>query len=180
MFMQAAEEIEKLRYPAGRFEFGKHYTFENTKRSIDRLKDFPQSLEDFFRNFKKENLNKTYRDGGWTALQLFNHLVDVYINAYMRTKWLLAEQDAILKPYNENECAKLADSKYKNVEDSIMLIKFLFDRWLFLLESLPQEIFNKTIYHPEYKVTISLHELVAMYEWHGYHHLAHLKIINGN
>ena len=52
------------------------------------------------------------------------------------------------------------------------------NRWIFILKSLPAESFNKTIFHPEYKVTLSLHEIVAMYAWHAFHHLAHLKIIN--
>jgi type I restriction-modification system DNA methylase subunit len=174
------EKLEQLRYPTGRFEFGKQYSYEETLQSIERLKSFPKSLNEVFINFKKENLNKTYRNGGWNAKQLSNHLVDVFINAYMRTKWLLTEEQSSLKPYNENECAKLADSEYENIHDSIALLQLLMNRWIFLLESLPAESFDKTIFHPEYKVTLSLHEIVAMYAWHGFHHLAHLQIINSN
>lgn len=172
------EILEQLRYPTGRFEFGKQYSYEETLQSIERLKSFPKSLNEVFINFKKENLNKTYREDGWNAKQLFNHLVDVYINAYMRTKWLLTEEQSVLKPYDENESAKLADSEFENIEDSILLLQLLMNRWIFILKSLPAESFNKTIFHPEYKVTLSLHEIVAMYAWHGFHHLAHLKIIN--
>jgi type I restriction-modification system DNA methylase subunit len=174
------EKLERLRYPTGRFEFGKQYSYEETLQSIEKLKTFPKSLNEVFINFKKENLNKTYREGGWNAKQLFNHLVDVFINAYMRTKWLLTEEQSILKPYNENECAKLADSEYENIHDSITLLQLLMNRWIFILQSLPAESFNKTIFHPEYKVTLNLHEIVAMYAWHGFHHLAHLEIVNSN
>ncbi len=174
------DKLERLRYPTGRFEFGKDYNYEETLQSIERLKSFPKSLNEVFINFKKENLNKTYREGGWNAKQLFNHLVDVFINAYMRTKWLLTEEQSSLKPYSENECAKLADSEYESIQDSITLLQLLMKRWIFILQSLPAESFNKTIFHPEYKVTLSLHEIVAMYAWHGFHHLAHLEIINSN
>src|SRR5690348_4994074 len=88
------EKLERLRYPTGRFEFGKQYTYEETLQSIERLQNFPKLLNVVFINFKKENLNKTYRKGGWNAKQLFNHLVDVFINAYMRTKWLLTEKQS--------------------------------------------------------------------------------------
>ena len=87
--------MNNYRYPTGRFEFGKQYSYEETLQSIERLKSFPKSLNEVFINFKKENLNKTYREDGWNAKQLFNHLVDVYINAYMRTKWLLTEEQSV-------------------------------------------------------------------------------------
>ena len=174
------QNIEDLQYPTGKFEFGKHYTYEETRAAIERLESFPKSLNDFFIGFKKENLDKTHRENGWNALQLLNHLVDVYINAYMRTKWLLTEEQSTLKAYNQNECAKLADSTYENIRDSITLLQLLIQRWIFLLQSLPAKSFNKIIYHPEYKITLNLHEIVAMYSWHGFHHLAHLKIINCN
>ena len=52
-----AQNIEHLKYPTGKFQFGKQYTYAETLQSIERLKSFPQSLQDLFNDFKKENLN---------------------------------------------------------------------------------------------------------------------------
>lgn len=111
---------------------------------------------------------------------VINHLIDVYLNAYLRTKWLLTEKNATVKPYDENEFSKLADSTYEDVDSTLLVLKLIMKRFIYLLRSLPVENFDMSIYHPEYNEHYNLHKLIDMYTWHGYHHLAHLEIIRNN
>lgn len=174
--MESHTTTLELQYPTGKFRDKEKYTFDETLHSIDRLEKLPNLYIELVGSIKNK-LNDTYRKDGWTGLQVINHSIDVYLNAYLRTKWLLTEKNSILKPYDENEFAKLADSIYEDIDSTLLLLKLVMKRFIFLLRSLPEESFNMTTYHPEYEKNYSLHKLIDMYTWHGYHHLAHLEII---
>jgi len=169
-------DIEKLKYPIGRFEYGKPYSYAETKSMIEEIKTLPSRLERIILSLSDDQLELSYRPGAWTARQLINHLGDVYINAYMRTKWLLTEDNPTIKTYDENACVALPYSTYMIIT-SLNIISNLIRRWVFLLKNVPEIDYKRSLYHPEYNVSICLSELVAMYAWHGNHHLAHLEII---
>jgi len=175
--MNPQNTISELQYPIGKFQPRDAYTIEQTQQSIENLEKLP-ALFIHISDQIKNKLDQTYREGGWNALQVINHLVDVYLNAYLRTKWLLSEKNATLKPYDQEAFALMDNGLYNDdVDTTLQLVKLLIERFIKLLQSLPEERFNESIYHPEYNITYSLHRLVAMYDWHGYHHLAHLQII---
>ncbi|HLG40390.1 MAG TPA: putative metal-dependent hydrolase [Chitinophagaceae bacterium] len=166
-----------LQYPVGKFQYGKNYTPEDIKQLISRIESFPRSLVNLLNDMPKEKMFLTYRKGAWTGLQLVNHFIDVYINAYLRTKWLLTEEGTTLKPYDQDACSLLPDSNYPYVEESLQHLAYLIRRWVYLLKSLDSFAFEKKIFHPEYELELSLSEMIAAYEWHARHHLAHLMII---
>ena len=170
-------EQEKLRYPTGRFKYGEKYTESDTSHAIKRISEFPEKLRQTISQIPKEKLNLTYRDEGWTGLQVINHLGDVYINAYMRTKWVLTEDRPALKPYDENGCSHLPDSFYSETDITLGILDNLIKRWVFLLRAIPPADFSREIYHPELQLFMRLDEVVATYAWHGYHHIAHLELI---
>ncbi len=174
--METISPVSELQYPIGKFQPRENYTYEQTLQSIDNISKLPALYSKLVDEIKNK-LYQTYREEGWTGLQVINHLIDTYINGIMRTKWLLAEENPDIKPYDEQEFSKLPDSTYENIEHTMQLLKLLIERWVFLLRSLPAESFTRTTYHPEYKEDYTLHKLIAMYDWHGYHHLAHLQII---
>jgi len=174
--METLSPVSELQYPIGKFQPRENYTMEQTLQSIENI----SKLADLYIKLVGEiehKLHHTYREGGWTGLQVVNHMVDAYMNGIMRTKWLLTEDNPDLKPYDEQEFSKLADSTYEHIGHSLQLLKLMTERWVFLLRSLPEESFLRRTYHPEYKEHYTLHKLIAMYDWHGYHHLAHLQII---
>jgi hypothetical protein len=45
-----------------------------------------------------------------------------------------------------------------------------------LLESLPADQFARTLLHPE-RGPMSLDDVLAMYEWHSRHHVAHVTAL---
>jgi hypothetical protein len=169
-------DIELLKYPIGRFQFGKKYSFAETNEAIEDIKRLPVKLERIMSLLTREQLDQSYRPGAWSARQLINHLGDVYINAYMRTKLLLTEDTPTIKPYNENAFALLPDSAYL-INVSLIIISNLIERWVLILCTIPESDYRRKLYHPESKIYIPLDELVIMYAWHGNHHLAHLGII---
>ena len=142
---------------------------------IDTIENFPGKLRQTVKGIKKDQLENTYREGAWTVRQLVHHIFDSHINAYMRCKLALTEDNPTIKPYNEKLWANLEDSKMP-ILVSITLLVNLHRRWTVLLRSMKEEDFKRTFFHPEYNSTVTLGELVNIYAWHGNHHLAHIQI----
>lgn len=168
-------EIEQLRYPIGQFEWGKEYTSEELQQFIKKLERFPQNLKKLVTGLTKDQLDTSYREGGWTIRQIVHHLFDSHMNAYTRFKLTLTEDTPTIKPYNEKLWAELEDSKTLDPEVSLMLIDQLHKRWTIILNNMTPEDFNLMFFHPEHGNVLALKEILAMYAWHCDHHYAHIQ-----
>jgi len=97
------------------------------------------------------------------------------MNAYIRFKLGLTEDNPTIKPYDQDEWAKLNDIKTLPINVSLTLLHALHQRIFAMLKSLGDDEWDRTVFHPEHKKKISLWELLGMYAWHGKHHVAHIK-----
>jgi hypothetical protein len=120
-----------------------------------------------------EQLDTPYRDGGWTVRQVVHHVPDSHMNAFIRTKLALTEVDPTIKPYDEKAWSVLADVRNTPIETSLVLLETLHERWNHLLRALSEADFSRTLVHPEHGPR-TLDWLVALYAWHGAHHVAHI------
>ncbi|TXD77775.1 YfiT family bacillithiol transferase [Algoriphagus ratkowskyi] len=167
-------DIELLKYPIGKFKKPQHISENMVKEAIDYLRLFPTYLEDTIQTFSDVQLNTPYRPGGWTVKQLIHHLSDSHMNAFMRFKWALTEDNPTIKPYDEAAWAKLVDYSLP-VSDSIPVIRFIHSKWSTILESMSSEDYSKTYFHPDSQLSVPLAEVALMYQWHSTHHLAHIQ-----
>ncbi|MDQ3046211.1 MAG: putative metal-dependent hydrolase [Bacteroidota bacterium] len=172
--------MEHLKYPIGKFEHGKIYSTEEDQKHISEIEAFPSQLLPLAHSLRSDQLEKSYRPGGWTAKQIIHHLADSHINAYIRTKLALTETSPTIKPYGQDLWANLPDGKNLNMEVSLSLTEGIHQRWSYLLRSLEEKDFQKKYIHPEYNREFKLSELLALYAWHGRQHLAHLNIIKAS
>lgn len=161
------------RYPIGKFEFRASYSAEDVNLSIDQMASLPGRLEDALRGLSPAQLDTPYREGGWTLRQVVHHVADSHMNAYIRVKWTLTEDRPVIKAYDEKAWA-LTPETLESPEISISLLKALHAKWIVLLRSLPPEMLRKEFTHPETKKQVPLDRLIAMYAWHGDHHLGHV------
>jgi hypothetical protein len=60
---------------------------------------------------------------------------------------------------------------------SLNLIKALHAKWVMLMRLLTEKDREKTFIHPETGQHMPLDRMMALYAWHGEHHLAHLRLI---
>lgn len=169
---------EALRYPTGKFTPQEAYTTQELEQCIQRIETLPSRIESVIRDFSGKDLDTGYRDGGWSARQVLHHLSDSHMNAYIRFKWTLTESTPLIKAYNEKLWAETPEVKLDPAL-SLNLLKALHVKWVALIRSLTAEDLQKQYLHPETKKYVRLDRLVAMYAWHGDHHLAHLKIVAG-
>ena len=120
-----------------------------------------------------ERFDTPYRPGGWTVRQVVHHVPDSHMNAYVRFKLALTEDEPTIKPYEEAAWAELADSASTPVDVSLTLLETLHDRWVRLLRSMTEADFARKFRHPQLGV-VPLDKNLALYAWHGKHHVAHI------
>lgn len=169
------QDLEKSKYPIGKYEPPKDFTLEQINLWIADLAALPQQIADLTANLDENALAKVYRPDGWTVKQVIHHLADSHINAYTRVKLTLTEESPTIRPYFEDRWAILPDGKDGNIKLSIAILKAVHERLVLLLRSLAARNFERTYFHPEAKQQFSLAYLVGNYAWHGKHHLAHIK-----
>ncbi|HJX85125.1 MAG TPA: putative metal-dependent hydrolase [Candidatus Angelobacter sp.] len=165
--------MNDLRYPTGPFTPDPNSAPETRSRHIDRIASLPSALRQAVSGLNKEQLNTPYRDGGWTVKQLVHHVPDSHLNAYVRFKLALTEEAPTIKPYDEAAWAKLKDSELTPIEVSLTLLESLHSRWIILLKSMQAEDFQRKYTHPD-SGQHTLDHLLAVYSWHGNHHVAHI------
>lgn len=167
---------EHLRYPVGKFTAQESYTEQELQQCIDRIEALPAKIEALIKNFSAAQLDTPYREGGWTARQVLHHLPDSHMNAYIRFKWTLTESTPTIKAYDEKLWAETPETKLDPVI-SVNFLKALHVKWVAMLRLMKPEDLMREFFHPETKKHVRLDRLVAMYAWHGEHHLGHLQII---
>jgi hypothetical protein len=96
------------------------------------------------------------------------------MNAYIRYKLALTEDEPTIKPYAEDRWAKLEDTQSTPIEVSLRMLETLHDRWVRLLNSLSDSDWKRQFKHPELGTTVSLEKNLGLYAWHGKHHVAHV------
>lgn len=167
-------------YPYGKFEYGKTYSAAETQANIATIEALPALLKSTAGKLTKPMLSKSYREGGWNAQQIIHHIADSHSNALTRVKLALTEDNPVIKPYNQNAWAVLADVEQTPIEVSVNMTEAIHIRFTALLKSMSEADFKRKYTHPEYKKEFQLDEFVALYAWHGKHHCGQLNVIINN
>lgn len=161
------------RYPVGKFHFEGPLTDTQREEFTEIIAHTPAKLRAAVEGLTAEQLNTPYRPGGWTVRQVIHHMPDSHMNAFMRFRWALTEHEPTIKPYDEKLWAELIDSRSAPREMSLALLDALHRRWVVLLNGLTHDDLKRNLVHPEHGV-LNLETLLAMYAWHGRHHVAHI------
>ncbi len=169
--------MSDLRYPIGNFQWrapeSEGQSAKDRVGYIDVVAKMPGQMRTAVQDLKPEQLDTPYRPEGWTVRQVVHHVPDSHMNAYIRFKLALTEEQPPIKPYKEAEWAKLPDNHITPVEVSLHLLAALHSRWVDVLESMKPSDFGRTLYHPEHGV-VTLDRMLALYAWHSKHHVAHI------
>ena len=165
-----------LRYPIGKFKFEGPTTPQQKEEQLNQIEQAPIRLRAAVKGLSDQQLDTPYRPEGWTVRQVVHHVPDSHLNAYVRYKLALTEDEPTIKPYAEDRWARLADTQATPVEVSLAMLDSLHDRWTRLLRSLQAEDWKRSFRHPELGL-VSLEKNLALYAWHGRHHVAHITAL---
>ena len=161
-----------LRYPIGKFQRPEEVTPDERERLVEEIEAAPAALSAAVAGLTESQLDTAYRPGGWTVRQVVHHVPDSHMNSYIRFKLALTENEPIIKPYEEQLWAELADSRLP-IEVSLTLLDAVHHRWVYLLQSMSEGDFSRTFVHPAMG-KMRLDQNLALYAWHGRHHRAHI------
>ena len=164
-----------LRYPIGRFNRPTDVGAADRAQYIEGLAAAPAALREAVRGLDAARLDTPYRPEGWTVRQLVHHVPDSHLNAYVRFKLALTEADPTIKPYDEKAWAELPDGRSPLVAESLALLDALHARWVYMLRAMQAPDFARTLIHPDRPgAPMTLDVMLALYAWHGRHHVAHI------
>jgi len=157
----------------GKFSFPQTVTADQRREWIAEIAAAPRNLRTAVAGLNEAQLATPYREGGWTARQVVHHVPESHMNAYIRFKLALTEEDPVVKPYDEAAWAKLPDVADTPLETSLAMLDALHDRWVRTLRLMGEGDWKRTFRHPELG-SVRLEGNLALYAWHGKHHVAHI------
>jgi len=167
-------DLDRLRYPVGRYEPpAVPLSAETRERLIDEIAAAPAELRAAVDGLSDAALDTPYRPGGWTVRQVVHHVPDSHLNSYVRFKLAMTERHPTIRTYDEAAWAEQADARRAAIGPSLDLLDALHARWTAWLRTLGPDDWTRTLEHPEMG-TLSLDQLLALYAWHGRHHVAHI------
>lgn len=144
-------------------------TSEQRQAYIATLAEFPQTLEAVVGALTADQLTTPYLAGEWTVAQNVHHLADSHMNAFVRLKLMLTEENPTVKPYQQEAWARTSDYDLP-IEASLAILRGLHARWVALFTSLTEEQWARTGQHPEVGA-ISPDNVVETYHNHCHAHL---------
>lgn len=168
--------LADLAYPIGRHQPPAVVDDAARGRFIAELAAAPAALRAAVQGLDERQLDTPYRSGGWTVQQVVHHLPDSHLNAYVRFKLALTEDEPLIRTYEEARWAELPEARQGPVGLSLDLLDALHARWLACIRALPPERFARTFRHPDLGV-MTLDQQLAMYAWHGRHHVAQITAL---
>ncbi|SEQ79874.1 YfiT family bacillithiol transferase [Pedobacter rhizosphaerae] len=166
--------IEQLKYPIGQFIMPEVVDEEQIGAWIADIDGLPAQLKAATEKLTRDDLDQTYRPGGWTLRQVVHHLPDSHMNAYIRFKLAITEDIPVIRPYEEQLWAETGEAKLGNIKMSVDLLTSLHHRWVIFLSTLKPEDYQRRYIHPALNQELTLAYMLGSYAWHGKHHLAHI------
>jgi hypothetical protein len=146
----------------------------STAEKIDVIRDFPSKLEALVTGLTSEELTTAYNAPEWTVAQNVHHLVDSHMNSYVRMKLMQTESNPHLKPYDQDDWAKLSDSQAADIRASLAILRGLHQRWTIFLESV--EDWSRPGYHPA-NGPVTLESQLDYYAAHCEGHLKQIQAV---
>ena len=164
------------RFPIGKFSFDGTLTPQQKQECLDDIEQTPARLRNAVRGLNDQQLDTPYRDGGWTVRQVVHHLPDSHVNSYVRFKLALTEDEPTIRTYMEDRWAELPEARKAPIEVSLAFLESLHQRWILFLRNLSDADWKRSFRHPELGL-MSLEKTLALYAWHGRHHVAHVTAL---
>ena len=168
--------MTNLQYPIGKFQPAEKVSDQDRRAFIQQIEDAPASLWSAVTGLSEQQLDTAYREGGWTVRQVVHHLADSHMNAFIRFKLAMTEDQPTVKTYQQERWSELPDAKTAPVVLSLNLFDSVHKRFVALLRSMSAADFSRKMNHPEQGI-VTLDRYLGLYAWHGCHHVAHITAL---
>ena len=142
--------------------------------SIEKVRILPDQIQALVAGLSAEQLTSRYLAGEWTVAQNVHHLVDSHMNSYVRCKLMMTEETPTFRAYDQDLWAELPDARTADLAASLALLQSLHTRWVLFWESLSEEAWRRSGYHPE-DGTVTLAKQLQLYADHGEAHIDQIR-----
>jgi len=169
-----SRKMDELKYPIGQFDFAEKISDIHIPGLVAQIEALHDLLLKSIEGLSEEQLDCSYRPGGWTLKQVVHHIADSHLNGYVRFRLALTEDCPTIKPFEEARWAELEDARNMPIDVSLRLIESLHRRWVRLIRSLTSTQLDSKFHHPDMG-NVSIKKAISLYAWHGNHHLGHIN-----
>jgi hypothetical protein len=111
----------------------------------------------------------------WSVHEVIVHMGDSEAMAALRVRKLIVEPGSSLMGYEEAKWAGALGYQKQNAEDSLQIIKYARLSTYNLLKTLPDEVFEHSVIHPEYNEPYTFDRWLNIYSKHIPDHIAQIK-----
>lgn len=164
--------MKKLQFPIGEFQASSMISSARVNDLIAQLELLPVQLRTAVSGLSSEQLKTPYREGGWTLLEVAQHIPEAHLNFYWRCQHALIHDNPSVLVFVEDTWAKLPASQTP-LELSLQLSDAIHARLAHLFKTLLPDQLARTFVHPE-KGVQRLDATLEFYVWHGQHHIAQI------
>lgn len=166
---------EEWIYPIGRFKMPESFDKQRIKNATEEIRILPRLLDYCIENLDEAQFGASYREGGWSIQQILHHIADSHMNAYIRIKLAITEEEPVVKPYEQDLWVQTADVLKVPANYSTTLVHALHFRLSTLLESFDEAEWQRCYFHPESQSLVPLWQITELYAWHGRHHSEQIR-----
>ena len=145
-------------------------TSQERKPLIDKIRRLPTQIEALVSGLNTAQLTGHFLVAEWTVAQNVHHLADSHMNSYIRCKLILTEEQPPLKPYDQDAWAGLPDAQSADLSTSLLLLQQLHARWVIFWETVPDDAWSRTGFHPD-NGPMTLDDILRSYAAHGEAHI---------
>ena len=151
----------------------------NKSELIEKIRQLPVQVSRLVDGLSEGDLVTNFlikADGSpeWTVAQNVHHLADAHMNAFLRCKRMMTEEEIRSRPYDQDGWAALPEAQSADLSSSLAILHNLHDRWVKFWDSLTEDDFQRFgINSVGNRFTLA--DQLSVYANHGEAHLDQIK-----
>ncbi len=111
----------------------------------------------------------------WSVHEIIIHIADSETSAALRARKLAVEPGGTIMGYDQDAWANELDYHNQNIEDALQLVKYARLTTYKWLKTLPDEVFEHAVKHPEYDQPYTFEMWLEIYSGHIPGHIEQIQ-----
>ena len=111
----------------------------------------------------------------WSVHEIIVHMADSESMSALRARKLIVEPGSRLMGYDEAKWADVLAYQTQDTDEALQVIRLARSTTYRLLKSLPENVFNHTVIHPEYQDAYTFDQWLDIYARHIPDHIAQIN-----
>ena len=145
------------------------------KKHLDAAEKSPKQIAAAVSGLPDKTLRYKPAPDKWCILEVLGHLADIEIVHAHRIRQMLADQNPVIAPMDQNDWAKGLGYTEESPAELVAFYGLNRHRTLQLLRRLKLEDLKKSAFHPELKAPVTVADLVEKMSGHGAGHLQQIE-----